>query len=250
MTGTAKRRFSCLAVAVALLAGGCSGESDDTVLVLAAASLTDAFTSIAVEFEAANPGIEVELSFAGSNSLSVQVEQGAPGDVVALAEVAPINALNSAGLVDLPVAFASNSLVVAVPADNPGDVTSIDDLANPDLLVGVCAPTVPCGAYAEVVLAAAGVSPSLDTEEPDVRSLVGKLVAGELDVGLIYATDVQAFRDDLHVIPLPASVDVRADYSIGLLDEAPNRAGGQRFIEFVTSTQGQDILRAAGFGPA
>lgn len=250
MTGSATTRFTGLAVVAALLALGCSEADDDTVLVLAAASLTDAFTTIAVEFEAANPGVEIEFSFAGSNSLSVQVEQGAPADVIALADVAPISALKSAGLVDLPVTFASNSLALAVPAGNPGDVASIDDLANPDLLVGVCASTVPCGAYAELVLAAADVSPSLDTAEPDVRSLVAKLVAGELDVGLIYATDARAFRDDLQVIPLPASIDVRADYPIGLLDEAPNRAAGQRFVEFVMSAEGQDILRAAGFGPA
>jgi molybdate transport system substrate-binding protein len=250
MTGTATTRLGYLAVAAALLAGGCSGADDDTVLILAAASLTDAFTSMAVEFEAANPGIKVELSFAGSNSLSVQVEQGAPGDAVALADVVSINALESAGLVDLPITFASNSLALAVPAGNPGDVMSINDLADPGLLVGVCAPSVPCGAYAELVLAAAGVSPSLDTEEPDVRSLVGKLATGELDVGLVYATDVRAFGDDLEVIALPASIDVRAEYSIGLLDEAPNRAIGQHFIEFVTSARGQEILQTAGFGPA
>jgi molybdate transport system substrate-binding protein len=250
MTGTAKRRFSGLAVAIALLSAGCSGHDENTILVLGAASLTNAFETLAEEFEATRPGVDVELSFAGSNSLGVQIEQGAPADVVALANADQIDALVSTGQVMAPTVFATNSLVLATPTPNPGNVDSIDDLADPDLLIGVCAPTVPCGVYADRVLSAAGVVASLDTEEPNVRSLVAKLTSGELDAGFVYATDLQEFGDELRMIALPESIDVRAEYPIARVTDSPNALVAQEFIEFVTSAEGQAILRAAGFGPA
>ncbi len=237
------------AVVVSLAATGCSAD-DGTgpLLVLAASSLTDSFATIAAEFEAANPDVDVEVSFAGSSTLSVQIEQGAPADVVALADTTPMDALADAGLVDEPVRFATNSMVLAVPTDNPGDVQGIDALTDASLLVGVCAPQVPCGRYAREVLALAGVDAVLDTEEPDVRSLVGKIASGELDVGLVYATDVRSMPDRLVEVPLPDGVDVRSEYPIAVVNTTDDRDGARRFVEFVASPAGQAILADDGFG--
>jgi molybdate transport system substrate-binding protein len=161
-----------------------------------------------------------------------------------------MNALVDAGLVETPVPFATNSMVLAVPDDNPGEVDSLAALADPDLLVGVCAPQVPCGEYARQVFDAAGVEASLDTEEPDVRSLAGKLAAGELDAGLVYATDVRAMPDQLQVVPLPPGVDVRAEYPIAVVSGSDHIDAGRAFVAFVESPQGQAILADAGFGEA
>jgi len=237
------------AAAVSTALAGCGSDDDsNSLLVLAASSLTDSFDSMETAFEAANPDVDVEISVAGSSALSVQIEQGAPADVVALADTVPMDALAAAGLVDAPVRFATNSMVLAVPIDNPGGVDSLDALSDSALLVGVCAPQVPCGRYAQEVFDAAGVEASLDTEEPDVRSLAGKLASGELDAGLVYATDVEAMPDRLMTIPLPDGVDVRADYPIAIVGDTDDRDGARRFIDFVTSPDGQAILAEAGFG--
>ncbi len=245
-------RIACVLVPVTTWAVAGCGSADDSepLLVLAAASLADSFDSMATAFEEANPGIDVEISVAGSSALSVQIEQGAPADVVALAAVTPMNALVDAGLVETPVPFATNSMVLAVPDDNPGEVDSLAALADPDLLVGVCAPQVPCGEYARQVFDAAGVEASLDTEEPDVRSLAGKLAAGELDVGLVYATDVRAMPDRLRIVPLPPGVDVRAEYPIAVVSGSDHTDDARAFVAFVESPEGQAILADAGFGEA
>ncbi len=209
----------------------------DTLLVLAASSLTDSFDAMETAFEAVNPDVDVEISVAGSSALSVQIEQGAPADVVALADTAPMDALAAAGLVERSIRFATNSMVLAVPIDNPGDVDGIDALSDSGLLIGVCAPQVPCGRYAREVLDAAGVDASLDTEEPDVRSLAGKIASGELDAGLVYATDVGSMPDRLVAIPLPDGVDVRAEYPIAVVSATDDRDRARRFIDFVTFTR-------------
>ena len=242
------RALVAAAAAATALAGCGSDDEPDSLLVLAASSLTDTFDTMEVAFEASNPDVDVEISVAGSSALSVQIEQGAPADVVALADTVPMDALLAAGLVEQPVRFATNSMVLAVPIDDPGDVDGLEALADPALLVGVCAPQVPCGRYAREVLDEAGVDASLDTEEPDVRSLAGKLASGELDAGLVYATDVAAMPDRLVTVPLPVGVDVRAEYPIAVVADTDHQDGARRFIDFVASPDGQAILVDAGFG--
>lgn len=232
-----------------LVATGCSEDpTTDRVLVLAASSLTEAFTAMETEFEAANPDVDVQLSFGGSSTLRVQVEEGAPAAVVAFADSAPMIALADADLVADPVRFATNSIVLATPIDDPGGVDELADLADPNLLVGICAAQVPCGRYARDVFERAGLDASVDTEEPDVRALVGKLVVGELDAGLVYATDVRAMSDRLREVALPSGVEVRAEYPIAVVTDTADRLAAERFVRFVASPSGQAVMADAGFG--
>jgi len=73
---------------------------------------------------------------------------------------------------------------------------------------------------------------------------------GELDAGLVYATDVRSIPDRLVAIPLPDGVDVRAEYPIAIVSDTDDRDGARRFIDFVRSAAGQAILTDAGFGGA
>lgn len=225
------------------------GESDagDTVLVMAASSLTDGFAEIEAAFEADNPDIDVRLNLAGSTSLREQILQGAPADVFASANVLTMQAVVSAGDALEPATFATNELEIAVPMGNPAGVVSADDLANPELFVGLCAARVPCGDFARQALSQLGVTASIDTNESDVRSLLTKIEAGELDLGIVYATDIDS-SDQIEGIALPAAVDVPIEYPIAVLAESPNPEGARAFVDFVLSAQGQTILAAHGFG--
>ncbi len=224
------------------------GESDggDTVLVMAASSLTDGFAEIEAAFEADNPDIDVRLNLAGSTSLREQILQGAPADVFASANVVTMQAVVSAGDALEPTTFATNELEIAVPAGNPAGVVSADDLANPELFVGLCAARVPCGDFARQALSQLGVTASVDTNESDVRSLLTKIEAGELDLGIVYATDIDS-SDRVEGIALPAAVDVPIEYLIAVLTESPNPEGAAAFVDFVLSAQGQTILATHGF---
>jgi molybdate transport system substrate-binding protein len=238
-----------LLAAISLAASACAADAEAEVLVSAASSLTEAFAEVEAAFEAANPGTDVVLNLAGSATLREQVLAGAPVDVLATASPETMVEVVAAGAVDgEPVVFARNRLVVTVPTANPGGVTGIADLAEDDLLVGLCAVGVPCGDLAREALRQADVEASIDTNEPDVRALLTKLEAGELDVGITYSTDVAA-SDAVDGIPLPDDVDVTAEYPIVVVSEAPNPAGARAFVDFVTSGAGQAVLARYGFAP-
>ena len=224
------------------------GSVEGPVLVFAAASLSDAFAGMAVAFETANPGVDIELNLAGSSSLREQILEGAPADVFASADEATMSVISENGLVAEPAeVFATNQLQIAVPAGNPGAVSGLEDFADDDLLNGLCAAGVPCGDFARQVLANAGVDAAIDTNEPDVRSLLTKIAADELDAGIVYLTDVAITDGEVEGIEIPAEVNVQATYPIAELAGSTNQAGAEAFVTFVLSAEGQAIMTGHGF---
>ena len=227
-----------------------TGEPDlsGSITVFAAASLTDAFGEIADEFEAANPGVSVESNFGASSALREQILAGAPADVFASANLSNMDQVVEADAAAGDArTFATNRLEIVVPAGNPADVTGLAAFGDDDLLVGLCAAEVPCGDLGREALANAGVTPAVDTEEPDVRSLLTKVEAGELDAGIVYATDVLAAGDAVEGIEIPAADNVVAEYPIATLVEASGAEVADAFVTYVLSDAGQDILASYGF---
>jgi molybdate transport system substrate-binding protein len=238
--------------------GGGEGEATTTaptttpisgqLTVFAAASLTDAFEELTTAFEAAHPGVEAQLNLAASSSLREQILAGAPADVFASASTSDMDQLAEAGAVSGEASlFTRNRITIAVPAGNPASVTGLEDFADPALLIGLCAEEVPCGRYGRQALEAAGVTPSLDSNEPDVRALLTKLEAGELDAGIVYVTDVAAAGGAVEAIPIPDAYAVEATYPIAVLAAAPNLGAAEEFVAFVLSAQGQEVLARFGF---
>jgi molybdate transport system substrate-binding protein len=154
---------------------------------------------------------------------------------------------DAGGTASEPEVFARNRLQVAVPAGNPADVTGLADLADPDRTVALCAAQVPCGAASEKVFAAAGLRAAPDTLEQDVKAVLTKVQLGEVDAGLVYRTDVIAAGDSVTGLPTPEADRVWSDYLVSLLAGAPNPVAAQAFLAHVRSTEGQRVLRAAGF---
>lgn len=224
---------------------GVSGE----VTVFAAASLRTAFDQIAVEFEAANPSVDVRpIVYDGSSTLARQLIEGAPADVFASADERNMENVTDAGLtVGTPELFASNTLAIVVPAGNPGDVEAIDDLGDDGVTVILCAPEVPCGAASETLLAAAGVKVTPASLEQNVTAVLTKVAAGEADAGLVYATDL-AGRDDVESIVPDGAADVVSRYPIAALADSTHSEAAAAFVAFVTGSVGQSILADAGFG--
>lgn len=237
-----------LLAASALVAAGCAGDARTQIVVSAAASLTDVFADMESAFEGANPGIDVVMNLAGSSLLAEQIIDGAPIDVFAPADPEQMDRVAAeVPIAGAPAFFASNGLQVATPADNPGDVDALDDLSNSALLVGLCDPSVPCGMLAREALAEAGLEASVDSNEPNVRSLLTKITEGELDAGIVYVTDVLASGGRVRGIAMPLGVDVRAQYPIAAVAHGPNPGDADLFVEFVLSAEGQAILAEHGF---
>ncbi|WP_314102907.1 molybdate ABC transporter substrate-binding protein [uncultured Frigoribacterium sp.] len=218
------------------------------ITVLAAASLTETFDALAADFEAANPGSTVTISYGGSSALAQQIVAGSPVDDFFSASAATMQIVTDAGLAEgEPATFARNALEIAVPAGNPGDVTSLADLSSPDVEVALCAAEVPCGALAATVLEAEGVGVTPATLEPDVKSALTKVELGEVDAALVYETDVAAAGDSVEGIEVGDASTPTTSYLAARLADAPNPGLAEAFLAFVLSSTGQDALADAGF---
>ena len=251
MTG----RVLAAAVVLGAAVAGCAapeeaedrGEGAGTITVFAAASLTEAFTTIARDLEADVPGTTVVLNLGASSALAQQVVNGAPADVFAAASPATMATVVDAGGAREPTVFARNTLQIAVPADGP-DV-ALADFADPERTLALCAPEVPCGAAAARAFAAAGVTPRPDTLEQDVKAALSKVRLGEVDAALVYRTDVLAAGDDVRGISFPEASAAVNDYPIATLTDSENADGAALFVDRVLSDEGQRVLADAGFGP-
>ncbi len=256
------RRLASTLLAVALLAAGCgsgsgssgssSAPSGGTLTVLGASSLTNAFTDLAKTYQTQHPGWKVRLSFAGSDALAAQIEQGVDADVYAAASPKYPEQLQGENLLGDTTDFATNTLVLIVPPDNPAGIAAVGDITKGAKLV-VGDPAVPIGAYTETVLANLGIDPAslnIVSREPMVTSIVQKVELGEADAGFVYVTDAKAAGDHVKQIALPAAAQATAVYPIGIVSGSKQAKAAQQWIDLVMSPQGQQTLAGFGFGPA
>lgn len=218
--------------------------------VFAASSLTDAFTELGRAFEASRPDIEVTFNFAASSALATQISEGAPADVFAAADAVSMDRVVSAGSnAGGPLVFATNTAQIIVGPGNPRGITSLDDLTDSGLIVVACDPEVPCGRYAQQVLAAAGLEVTFRSFEENARAVTAKVVLGEADAGIVYRTDVIAAGSDAAAVDIPTDVNVVAEYPIIVTPQSSHPDAARAFVDFIRSPQGQAILASFGFGP-
>lgn len=248
MTPTARAAAAiALSVAVAACGSSSSGgasanktEAPASITVFAASSLTNAFADEAAAF-ALQSHQQVKFSFAGSQELVAQINQGAPADVLATADQKTMAKVS--GATAKAKVFAHNKLVIVTAPGNPKHIATLADLARHGLAVVLAAKTVPAGNYATIALAAAHVSVNPKSLEPDVRSVLTKVELGEADAGVVYASDAQAAGTKVSAVTIAQSPV--ATYPVAAL-----HASGQPFVDFLLSPTGQSILEKHGFLPA
>ncbi|ONH22276.1 molybdate ABC transporter substrate-binding protein [Pseudofrankia asymbiotica] len=219
------------------------------VTVFAAASLTETFTTLADQFEAAHPGADVKLNFAASSALAQQIIAGAPADVFASASNATMKQVTDAKLTAAaPTVFVRNSMEIAVPPSNPARIANLADLARPGVKVALCEEQVPCGATGLAALRKASVTVRPATLGQDVKSVLSLVQLGEVDAALVYRTDVSAAGDKVLGVEIPDAQNASTDYPIATLTGGDHQAAGKAFADFVLSSTGIDVLGKAGFG--
>ncbi len=219
-----------------------------TINVFAATSLTASFKAEGTAFQARHPNANLVFNFAGSALLVTSINNGAPADVFASADLPNMQKVVAAGnTISQPVSFASNKLQILVPAGNPKGIKGLADLASPGTVVVLCAPAVPCGNYANQALAKAGVKVTPRSQEQDVNAVVTKVSTGEADAGIVYVTDVKAAGTKVQGVDIPDDQNVIAAYPIATVKGGSNSKGGQAFIDFLLSAAGQAILASYGF---
>ncbi|MBZ5536926.1 MAG: molybdate ABC transporter substrate-binding protein [Acidobacteriia bacterium] len=227
-----------------------------SLCVFAAASLNEAFTQLAEVFEKQNPGLHVELNYAGSQQLALQIEQGARVDVFASADERWMEKIGKHGLLASSAqVFAHNILVVIIPRANPGRIEKLQDLSQPGIKMVLAAESVPAGRYSREVLErlshSTGFGPdyllsvlkNLVSSEENVKEVLGKVQLGEADAGMVYYSDITpANAGWLRVLEIPEEANVLASYPIAPLKSASNPQAARKFMDLVFSPLGQSIL--------
>lgn len=230
-----------------------------TLTVLAASSLTPAFEALKSGFEAEHPQVRVELVFSGSQVLRMQVQAGAPGDVMASADPRHLAALAQAGYAQLAQPLARNRLAIAVA---PGvEVPSWEEIDALDSWI-IGSPEVPVGQYTQQLWKglASHLGPakiheiraSVRSFEPNVRLVRSKLQMGQAQAGVVYASDLRGDgtkSSALQEVELPKPLQVQANYAIAQLNSSAQPTLAQDFIAFARSVQGQAYLEGAGLLP-
>ncbi|GAB92528.1 molybdate ABC transporter substrate-binding protein [Gordonia rhizosphera] len=252
MSRAVRRGFAAVGVvlAVASAATGCASNDDaagKAVLnVYAAASLTEAFTEIADEYEKVHD-VDVKLNFAGSSALVNQIQQGADADVIATANQATMARLGEQA-VD-PKVFATNTLVIVTAPGNPKNIVNFAGLRNPDIKTVVCAVEVPCGAATAQVEKNTGVDLDPVSEETSVSAVLAKVTSGQADAGLVYVTDARGAGDAVATVGDAAFARVVNSYPIATLKGTTHSEDAQMFVGMVLGETGAEYLGAAGFAP-
>lgn len=248
---TTARPAVALLLGAALLPAACSPTPGPTtsLTVFAAASLRSTFEELGARFEAEHGGVTVRFSFAGSSDLVSQIQQGAAADVVAAADTTTMATLAGDDLLATePRSFATNTLMIATPPGNPAGIGSLADLTNPGVALVICAPAVPCGRAAAAVEAAAGLDLAPVSEEQSVTDVLGKVIAGEADAGLVYRTDVIAAGAKVTGVAFPEAASAVNTYPIAALADTDTPDLAQQFVDLVLGPTGRAVLDDAGFG--
>jgi molybdate transport system substrate-binding protein len=220
--------------------------SPSTLTVFAAASLQPAFDKMGQEIKKTQ-NVTTTFNYAGTQTLTTQLQQGAPGDVFASADTAHMTTVQNAGLLaGGSKIFAHNRLEIAVAKSNPKGIHTLADLSRGGLVVVLADPSVPAGKYAQQALSQAHVTVHPASLELQVTGVLSKVALGEADAGIVYVSDIVT-SGKVEGVTIPDSQNVVADYPIAVLKSASNSVGAQAFVDFVISPDGQAILKTAGF---
>lgn len=241
---------SALVLALLLSLAGCGSGQDEggaraKLTVLAASSLTDVYQELATRFEEKNDA-DVTFSFGSSTDLAAQAADGAPGDVLATADETSMKVAEDAGVTGDVTDFATNVMVIVTPAGNPAGIESLDDLDGTTWVR--CADEVPCGRVAESVLEDHDITAEPASLEEDVRSTLDKVISGEADAGLVYASDAVAAGSDVETIEIPGADKELTTYFITTLEQSADADLAEKWVDLVTSDEGEAALKDAGFG--
>jgi len=217
--------------------------------VFGAASLSEAFEDVQKALEPSAPDLDLTYSFAGSQDLVRQIQDGAPADVFASADEKNMQSLVDDGLVEKPEVFARNELAIAVEPGNPQDVKGLEDLSRSNLTVVLADPSVPVGSYSQQVLDKAGVTVKPASLELDVKATLAKVTSGEADAAIVYQTDVESSGGKADAVDIPDDQNAIATYPIAVVKASGHKAAAQALVDEIVSGSGQDALKARGFLP-
>jgi len=219
--------------------------------VLVTASLANSFEKIGQVYMGRYLNVSVRFNFAGSATLVTQIQQGAPVDIVAMADTMNMNKVLSSGDVDKKSVsiLARNKLAILVRRGNPQNIKTLGDLTRSGLKVVLCDLAQPCGKYAATVLSKANVLFAVASREASASGVVSRIDLGEADAGIAYLTDGLVAGDKVDAVKISDNINLTAEYPIGIATKpkTKDKSAIVAFIAMTKSSVGRKILAENGF---
>jgi molybdate transport system substrate-binding protein len=255
---------SLAAILSLLLAAGGTGfarfapapDARRDLTVSAAISLKDVLNEAAQLYRAERPDTEIHFNLGASGTLQQQIEQGAPVDVFISASENQMDSLESKGLLLAGTrrGLLRNSIVLIVPKGKTG-IASFEDLAKPEVkVISIGEPqTVPAGKYAQEVLTHFHLYDELKPKlvlGKDVRQVLTYVITGNVDAGIVYATDAKTTGEVSIVATAPEESHAPVIYPIAILKSAKQPDEAKRFLQFLSGAKAQGIFEKYGFQSA
>jgi molybdate transport system substrate-binding protein len=228
--------------------------NEPEIIVAAAANLSDSFPELAQEFTRQS-GIKVVLSFGGTADLAKQIENGAPFDVFAAADVVHVSALAQKGLITAGTvnAYARGSLVIWMPAGGKIKLDRVEDLDQTAIeRIAIAKPDIaPYGQAAIQALQALNLWQKVEPKVVygmNVSQVKQYVSSGNAEVGFLPRSLVQDGKGTS--LEVDEKLHQPIDQAIGVVHASTRPDEARRFMEFVLSHAGQEILRKHGYRSA
>ena len=224
-----------------------SPELSGDVTVLAASSTKNVLTDLRGAFIAAHPCVnDLKMSFGSSGELAAQIANGAPADVFLAANEKTKDVVATAlnGQVEAEL-IAQNKMAILVNSKSPfvdsiQKLTDLQDVVNPDIKVGVCVDSAPCGSILPQLFESdeLDVSDVADTVASSAQDLVTKVVMGELDAGIVFGSDCVQARKTKSALCVDINQDLPQPISSPLYVVALNSNQNTKdFFKYLTSKE-------------
>jgi molybdate transport system substrate-binding protein len=207
-------------------------------------------------YTTANPGVTISANYGASGTLQIQIEQGAPVDIFFSAAPKQMDALDSKGLLleGTRKDLLRNEVVLIVPKDSSLGITSFQDLTRADVKqVALGEPTVvPAGQYAKEVLTHMGIYDAVNSKAvlgKDVRQVLTYVETGNVDAGIVYATDALSSSKVKVVAQAPPDSHAPVIYPVAVIKASKNPAAARAFVAFLAGAQARAVFQKYGFTP-
>ena len=249
------KKFLTAICAVTLLMTGCGGSEKSVELhVSAAASLTNVMNELAEAYNKDNPNVKIIFNFGSSGALQQAIENGGQADLFYSAAQKQMNALEKADELAEGTRkdLLRNEVVLIVPNDSTKDIASYDDVATAKVeKIALGEPKgVPVGQYSEEIFTALGILDAVKSKAvygSDVRQVLAWTESGEVDCGVVYATDA-AISDKVKVIcAAPEGTHKPVIYPAAVIKSSKNLDAAKKFLDFTSSDAAKKIFAKYGF---
>lgn len=250
--------FARLVVVFVVAVSGCSQRpsSNETgpkkeLVIAAAADLGSAFEELGTQFET-DTGIKVTFSFGSTGTLTQQIENGAPVDLFAAANIEFVDRLEREGLIlsDTKALYGRGRITIWTRADSQLKIEQIQDLARPEVKrVAIANPEhAPYGAAAREALQSAGVwsevQPKIVFGE-NVRQTMQFAESGNVDAA-IAALSLSVQSGGRWVL-IPQERHKPLDQALAVIKGAKAENEARQFAKFINGPRGRPVMRKYGF---